>query len=90
MEAVRTCIGCREREARKTLIRLVLVGNNLELDPKKSLPGRGAWLHAKRGCLKLALDRKAFSRALKREFKANESALTLEIDKAETMLASNE
>lgn len=36
-------------------------------DPRKRLPGRGAWLHPDVACLDLALRRKAFARALRAE-----------------------
>jgi predicted RNA-binding protein YlxR (DUF448 family) len=34
-------------------------------DVTASLPGRGAWLHPDPGCLQAAVQRKAFSRALR-------------------------
>ena len=34
-------------------------------DPRRRLPGRGAWLHLDPGCLDLALRRRAFGRALR-------------------------
>ncbi|MDE2591337.1 MAG: YlxR family protein [Actinomycetales bacterium] len=37
----------------------------LLLDSKTNLPGRGAWIHASSECLKLAIERRAFVRALK-------------------------
>jgi len=35
------------------------------VDTAASLPGRGAWLHPDRECLRLALRRRAFGRALR-------------------------
>ena len=90
MEQVRTCVGCRQRETRKSLIRLVLVDTKITIDSDKKLPGRGAWLHAKTDCLQLALNRKAFGRALKQQFTADEQVLTTAIEQAEAMMAKNE
>ncbi len=90
MEQVRTCVGCKTLGTRKTLIRVVLVNTELTIDEGKKLPGRGAWLHSSRNCFDLALNRKAFGRALKQQFKADEKVLTLAIEQAEAMMAKNE
>ena len=66
---VRTCIGCRERADKTTLVRLVAekVGTItvVQPDPRRSLPGRGAHLHPTTRCYDLAVRRKAFARALR-------------------------
>jgi hypothetical protein len=36
-------------------------------DPRRCTPGRGAWLHADIACLDLAVQRRAFSRAFRRQ-----------------------
>ena len=90
MEPVRTCVGCRKTGTRKTLIRLVSKNETLIVDDSKVLPGRGAWLHGNRECLKLALERKAFGRSLNQAITADADALTEQIVKAEMMLATNE
>lgn len=41
------------------------VGGAVVVDAKRSLPGRGAWLHLDHSCFTLAERRKAFSRALR-------------------------
>ncbi|MEN9604149.1 MAG: hypothetical protein RL545_838, partial [Actinomycetota bacterium] len=79
MEQVRTCVGCRQRETRKSLIRLVLVNSKVSVDEGKKLPGRGAWLHAKTECLQLALNRKALGRAFKQRFEAGSGAKLAEV-----------
>ena len=68
-EAVRTCIGCREAGARLQLVRLVRCTNSSGetealVDVKRRMPGRGAWLHPKPECWKLAIKRRAIGRAL--------------------------
>jgi len=62
---VRTCVGCRERSAKTSLLRLVAAGDHLVPDPGARLPGRGAYLHRSHECLKLAQRRRAFVRALR-------------------------
>ena len=68
---VRTCVGCRERDLRSVLLRLVVDRSGtstdeprLVLDVGRSLPGRGAWLHAAPRCLEAAERRRSIPRAL--------------------------
>jgi len=65
MEPVRTCLGCRQRDSRSSLLRFVARDGTVVADTAASLPGRGAWVHPTRECLDTALKRKAFGRALK-------------------------
>ena len=62
---VRTCVGCRTREAADDLLRVVAVDGALIPDPRRRLPGRGAWLHPVPECLSRAERRSAFPRALR-------------------------
>ncbi|MEE6166229.1 YlxR family protein [Mycolicibacterium sp. 120322] len=67
---VRTCVGCRKRELANELFRVVAVidGNGqcaVTVDTTTSLPGRGAWLHPDRQCVQVAIQRRAFVRALR-------------------------
>jgi predicted RNA-binding protein YlxR (DUF448 family) len=62
---VRTCVGCRERAAKSSLLRLVVTGDDVIPDPQARLPGRGAYLHPSLDCLELAQRRRAFPRALR-------------------------
>ncbi|TXJ07049.1 MAG: YlxR family protein [Aeromicrobium sp.] len=68
---MRTCIGCRERAAKIALVRVVAVptGSSWELtvDESRTQLGRGAYLHPTEQCLKAAITRKAFGRALRIE-----------------------
>ncbi|MGN6414156.1 YlxR family protein [Flexivirga sp.] len=71
---LRTCVGCRTRDERSALLRVVaLVGNDAEQptvalvvpDTRGRLPGRGAWLHPRLDCLDKADQRRALPRALR-------------------------
>jgi uncharacterized protein len=62
---VRTCVGCKERAAKSSLLRLVVTGGDIVPDPQARQPGRGAYLHPSLACFELAQRRRAFSRALR-------------------------
>jgi hypothetical protein len=62
---VRTCVGCRERSAKSTLLRVVADGDRLVPDRTGRLPGRGASVHPDSRCVELAEKRRAFPRALR-------------------------
>ncbi|HEX2158944.1 MAG TPA: YlxR family protein [Actinomycetes bacterium] len=62
---VRTCVGCRTRALAGELLRVVISDGELALDLRRSLPGRGAWVHPDLGCLSKAERRRAFVRALR-------------------------
>ena len=65
MEPVRTCIGCRSRAPRSSLLRVVAQNSHVVADASAVLPGRGAWLHPTLECYRLAVRRRAFTRALR-------------------------
>jgi len=65
MEPVRTCVGCRRREPRSALLRVVAGEGALVADSAARLPGRGAWVHPTRACVEQAVQRRAFTRALR-------------------------
>ena len=62
---LRTCVGCKVREARSVLVRVVWLVDRVAVDESASAPGRGAWLHPDRTCLAHAAKRKAIGRALR-------------------------
>ena len=62
---VRTCVGCKARAAKSSLLRLVVDGDGIVPDPQARQPGRGAYLHPSQACFELAQRRRAFSRALR-------------------------
>ena len=62
---VRTCVGCRARDAKAALLRVVVVDGALTVDPAGREPGRGASVHPDPACVDLADRRRAFARALR-------------------------
>jgi len=66
---VRTCVGCRKRDAKRELLRVTAGSVDGQAavvpDPGSSAPGRGAHLHPTPACYDLAVRRKAFARALR-------------------------
>ena len=63
-------VGCRSVGSRSDLLRVVVTRDGssepvLVVDTRRSLPGRGAWLHPDRRCLELAERRRAFPRSLR-------------------------
>ena len=62
----RTCVGCREVNAKRQLVRLVRTpAGRVEIDPSGKAAGRGAYLHDRRACWAHALDRRLLDQALK-------------------------
>ena len=70
MDPVRTCLGCRQRAPRSSLLRVVARDGRAVVDTAARLPGRGAWVHPESGCIETAIKRHAFGRALKTEVNA--------------------
>ena len=92
MVPVRTCVGCRSRAPRSSLLRVVVRNSALVVDRSATLPGRGAWLHPVAGCLDKALQRRAFGRALRVEGTLDATAIqaALEENRLNGTVNSNE
>ena len=61
----RQCMGCRERKAKRELIRVVRGTDGVvRLDFSGKAPGRGAYICPSSDCLKKALRSKALDRSL--------------------------
>ncbi|MEU6227334.1 YlxR family protein [Streptomyces sp. NPDC047042] len=78
----RTCVGCRERAAKKDLLRIVAVEGECVPDHRGTLPGRGAYVHPAVVCLDLAVRRRAFPRALRAQGVLDTVALRQYVEQA--------
>ncbi len=65
MEPVRTCLGCRQRAERPSLLRVVARDGEVVADPSAVMTGRGAWVHPTVECIENSIKRRAFGRALR-------------------------
>jgi predicted RNA-binding protein YlxR (DUF448 family) len=74
---VRTCIGCRARDEKALLLRVVAHNAGVEIDIRQMLPGRGAYLHPRPGCLEQALRRRSLERALRSEIDGQQAAVKI-------------
>jgi len=62
----RTCIGCRKKQAKDKMLRLVFrPPDTVLVDARQNLPGRGAYLCKSRDCWQLARKRRALARAFR-------------------------
>jgi len=60
-------LGCKKIDQRDAMVRLIRgVAGVVRIDPKRSAPGRGAWVHPRRGCLQ-AVKAGGLSRTFRRE-----------------------
>ena len=62
----RTCVGCREVNAKRQLVRVVrTAGGQVEVDSTGKAAGRGAYLHERRACWSHALEKGSLDQALR-------------------------
>jgi len=64
-QPVRTCVGCRSRDVREVLTRLVARDGAVLVDATRAAAGRGAWVHARDTCLEAFARRGGFVRSLR-------------------------
>ncbi|MCS6828036.1 MAG: YlxR family protein [Caldilinea sp.] len=62
---IRTCIGCRQTQSKRSLIRLVRTADGVVVDPTGKRAGRGAYVHAERSCWEAAFKGGQLERALR-------------------------
>lgn len=74
---VRTCIGCRSREEKVRLVRIVPRDGGVAVDVRQREPGRAAYLHPRPECLEQALKRRSLGRALRSEIDGQQAAITI-------------
>lgn len=51
----RTCVGCRQVLAKRSLTRIVKTDTGIKIDSSGKLPGRGAYIHNQISCWQSAL-----------------------------------
>lgn len=65
---MRTCVACREKDAKREFVRIVRTPDRgVDIDPTGKRNGRGAYLCHKRGCWEKAASGSILERALKVE-----------------------
>ena len=80
----RTCVGCRSKTEKRALIRVVRGPDGvIALDLTGRAPGRGAYVHQSRMCLKEAVRRGSIAKALRVPLGQSEAArLVLELERS--------
>ncbi len=61
----RRCVACRQSKLQNEMIRLTKINNQILIDEKNKLGGRGAYVCKNDDCIKLAIKKKLFNRAFK-------------------------
>ena len=69
----RTCVGCREVQPKRKMIRVVRTAEGVQVDSTGKLAGRGAYLHDRRECWERGL-KGALPHALKTNLSVDERA----------------
>jgi uncharacterized protein len=79
---IRTCIGCRQAQGKRTLIRLVRTPDGVVVDPTGKLAGRGAYVHSERVCWEAALKGGRLEQALRVKLSAeNRTAIAASLER---------
>jgi uncharacterized protein len=62
----RTCVGCREEQPKRALVRIVRAADGrVAVDATGKVAGRGAYLCTRSACWAMAFERGALARALR-------------------------
>ena len=79
---LRTCVGCRQADTPEALVRVVLTPDGeVVVDLAGGAFGRGAWLHARPGCLQAAAPR-GLSKSFKAEIRTQAPSLAAALGEA--------
>ena len=76
---IRMCAGCRGREAKADLLRIVARNGVGVVDPAQTEPGRGVYLHPSRDCLDRAMKRRSIGRSLRAEIDGPRTAEVISV-----------
>jgi uncharacterized protein len=77
----RSCVGCRQVLAKRSLVRIVRTPDGVKIDPTGKAAGRGAYLHNVRSCWERGL-KGALAHALKTELTDQDRILLQEFAKS--------
>lgn len=73
----RTCVICRQKRDKRSLIRVVRTADGVQIDPTGKLEGRGAYLCENDACWERALQGQALGNALRMAL-SNEDRIRLQ------------
>jgi uncharacterized protein len=73
------CAGCRKRENKTDLVRIVARDGIGVVDPAQIEPGRGVYLHPSPDCLDQALKRRSIGRSLRAEIDGPRTAEVIRV-----------
>jgi hypothetical protein len=62
---IRTCVVCREKAGKRTLVRIVRTEHGIMVDPGGKMNGRGAYLCERPECWERAMNTDVLAKALK-------------------------
>jgi predicted RNA-binding protein YlxR (DUF448 family) len=62
---LRTCVGCRKKMVKSSMIRFVCTAGSVQVDKKQHLEGRGVYLCRDKSCVEKGLKPKIFLHALR-------------------------
>jgi predicted RNA-binding protein YlxR (DUF448 family) len=62
---IRTCVVCREKAGKRTLVRIVRTEDSVQVDPSGKMNGRGAYLCDRDSCWQRALNSDVLNKALR-------------------------
>lgn len=69
---IRTCVVCRDKANKRTLIRVVRAEHGIQIDPSGKLNGRGAYLCDRATCWERAVTTDILGRALRTSLTAED------------------
>ncbi len=73
----RTCVGCREILAKRSLTRVVRTDTGIQIDSSGKLPGRGAYIHDHVSCWQAALKGR-LAKALRTDLTENDRKIIMQ------------
>jgi len=68
---IRKCVACGDRKNKREMLRIVKNKDKILIDPRGTLPGRGAYLCPDQLCIEKAKKKNALNKALKTSISDN-------------------